>query len=136
MRNHRRVEARAKVRRRPWPVIVIITLAVTAIVLALATVVRSEERTLDAVEIEGEVRLPQVLFITSREVDRPMDWLEHYRVSPVADGAVPIELRVLPALPREEVPGSVPDLDLRFDSVDSIDSISETQTSSPQEESR
>lgn len=136
MRNHRRVEARAKVRRRPWPVIVIITLAVTAIVLALATVVRSEERTLDAVEIEGEVRLPQVLFITSREVDRPMDWLEHYRVSPVADGAVPIELRVLPALPREEVPGSVLDLDLPFDSVDSIDSISETQTSSPQEESR
>ena len=35
-------------------------------------------KTLDAVTIEGEVRLPQVLFITSRESDRPLEFLSLY----------------------------------------------------------
>jgi len=35
-------------------------------------------KTLDEITIEGEVRLPQVLFITSRESTRPLDWLELY----------------------------------------------------------
>jgi hypothetical protein len=35
-------------------------------------------KTLDAVTIEGEVRLPQVLFITSRDGERPLDFLAMY----------------------------------------------------------
>ena len=54
--------------------------------LAHATLTRAEEtRTLDEVEIEGEVRLPQVLFITSREADRPLDWLDTWSGPTAAD---------------------------------------------------
>lgn len=35
-------------------------------------------KTLDEITIEGEVRLPRVLFITSRETERPLDFLEEY----------------------------------------------------------
>lgn len=35
-------------------------------------------KTLEAVNIEGELRLPQVLFITSRDSRRPLDYLEVY----------------------------------------------------------
>jgi hypothetical protein len=34
-----------------------------------------EVKTLDDIRIEGEVRLPRVLFITSRETVRPLDFL-------------------------------------------------------------
>jgi hypothetical protein len=37
-----------------------------------------EVKTLDEITIEGEVRLPRVLFITSRETERPLDFLDEY----------------------------------------------------------
>jgi len=38
---------------------------------------RAEDtKTLDDIQIEGEVRLPRVLFITSRETARPLDFLD------------------------------------------------------------
>jgi hypothetical protein len=61
--------------------------AVAVLALAVfASLARAEEaRTLDEVEIEGEVRLPQVLFITSREAERPLDWLEAWDTASAAD---------------------------------------------------
>ncbi|HMB69838.1 MAG TPA: hypothetical protein VKU85_11020 [bacterium] len=62
----------------------------TLVLLALAAIARAEPetRTLDAVTIEGEVRLPEVLFITSRDVARPLDWLDHY-AGPSAEALAP-----------------------------------------------
>ena len=60
----------------------------------------AEERTLEEVEIEGEVRLPQVLFITSRDSDRPLDWLGAYQPAPAAavalDAYRPARIHVFP----------------------------------------
>jgi hypothetical protein len=60
------------------------TIALVAAVIGITTVflavARAAEptKTLEEIAIEGEVRLPEVLFITSRDVQRPIDWLEEY----------------------------------------------------------
>jgi len=56
---------------------------------------RAEEtKTLDDIRIEGEVRLPRVLFITSRETARPFDFLElclpPSEGEPLPTGPVPV----------------------------------------------
>ena len=48
-----------------------------AILLAASGSGERAPRRLEDIMIEGEVRLPQVLFITSRESRRPLDWLDH-----------------------------------------------------------
>jgi hypothetical protein len=53
-------------------------LAVAFALLLPSARAAAEARTLDEVEIEGEVRLPQVLFITSRESERPLDFLDAF----------------------------------------------------------
>ncbi|GJM45560.1 MAG: hypothetical protein DHS20C21_24020 [Gemmatimonadota bacterium] len=112
-RTTRRQEAEPKVRvavrRRSIPSHVIAAGLVTLILLILSAVARAEPRTLDTVTIEGEVRLPEVLFITSRDVARPMDWLDHY-AGPTAAGVASLaplcfDLYVLPAAPG--IPGAV-----------------------------
>ncbi len=53
-------------------------LAATALVVAGAMPLAAESppvRTLEDVTIEGEVRLPQILFISSRDTERPLDVL-------------------------------------------------------------
>lgn len=55
--------------------------------------------TIEEISIEGEVRLPRVLFITSRDIARPLDFLDHYAVDPAAVFG-----------PRPE-PGPIPVLD-------------------------
>jgi hypothetical protein len=96
-------------RRRGIPVAIAVTLAVTALLLGMAAATRAEEpRTLEAVEIEGEVRLPQVLFITSRDVERPLDWLDHYAAAAPAEER-PVRVFVVPAPLPSPVPGSVVD---------------------------
>ena len=53
--------------------------AIALIALPAAPATPSGEvKTLDEITIEGEVRLPRVLFITSRETERPLDFLEGY----------------------------------------------------------
>jgi len=58
-------------------------------------------RTLEEITIEGEVRLPQVLFITSRESTRPLDWLDHYAPPDAAEVArttpLPSRIDVIPS---------------------------------------
>jgi hypothetical protein len=51
-------------------------------------------KTLDDIRIEGEIRLPRVLFLTSRETECPFDFLDHYRV---AAGTPPVN-ELLPVL--------------------------------------
>lgn len=51
-------------------------------------------KTLDDIRIEGEIRLPRVLFLTSRDTECPFDWLDHYRV---AAGTPPVN-ELLPVL--------------------------------------
>lgn len=110
------IRERAAVKRRP-PEHVVAALVLTVLLLLAAAVARAEDdRTLEAVTIEGEVRLPQVLFITSREVDRPMDWLDHYDVPLAVPAAITPGWAVLAApdapppgivaTPAEEKPGS------------------------------
>jgi hypothetical protein len=67
---------------------------------------RAEEvKTLDDIRIEGEVRLPRVLFITSRETARPLDFLElclpHAEGNALPTGPVPVV-----GAPAEAVPGA------------------------------
>jgi len=67
---------------------------------------RAEEvKTLDDIRIEGEVRLPRVLFITSRETARPFDFLELClppgEGAPLPSGPVPVV-----GAPAEDVPGA------------------------------
>ena len=76
----------------------------------------SAVRTLEDVTIEGELRLPQVLFISSREAVRPLDALAFFgpadpRAVALAtplpgDIVVPLELETveLPRTPTQEVP--------------------------------
>jgi hypothetical protein len=64
---------------------------------------KSAPKTLQEITIEGEVRLPEVLFITSRDVERPLDWLAGYvdaedRAAAHAEHA-PVRVYVLPAAP-------------------------------------
>ena len=51
-------------------------------------------KTLDDIRIEGEIRLPRVLFLTSRDTECPFDFLDHYRV---AAGTPPVN-ELLPVL--------------------------------------
>jgi len=51
-------------------------------------------KTLDDIRIEGEIRLPRVLFLTSRETECPFDFLDHYRVA----AAMPPVTEPLPVL--------------------------------------
>ena len=118
MRIHRRParpdrRARAVARRRSVRPHFVAAGCVTLILLALSAMARAEEepRTLDAVTIEGEVRLPEVLFITSRDVARPLDWLDHYSGPGCADLAKeidpPFDVTIVPA--PAESPDVVPE---------------------------
>lgn len=67
---------------------------------------RAEEvKTLDDIRIEGEVQLPRVLFITSRETVRPLDFLglclPPAEAEPLPAGPVPVV-----GAPAEAVPGA------------------------------
>jgi len=83
--------------------LVLLGAAVAALlaIVALATLARAEDdtRTIEDIEIEGEVRLPQVLFITSREATRPHDWLDAWpgpAAADIASGAwTPPEIHLL-----------------------------------------
>lgn len=80
----------------------LVTLALVALALfsLASTPAGAQERTLEEVEIEGEVRLPQVLFITSRDSDRPLDWLGAYQPATAAavalDAYRPARIYVVP----------------------------------------
>jgi hypothetical protein len=51
-----------------------------ALLVATAASAKDGDRTLEAIEIEGEIAIPQVLFITSRDHPRFRDGLrERYR---------------------------------------------------------
>ncbi len=66
-------------------------------------------RTLDDVTIEGEVRLPQVLFISSRETDRPLDALAVFGPIDPREVALATPLPggiVVPLTPRLPVPST------------------------------
>ena len=72
-----------------------------AILLAASGSGERAPRRLEDIMIEGEVRLPQVLFITSRESRRPLDWLDHYAPPGAAEVAaatpVPSRIDVIPS---------------------------------------
>ncbi|MFN8178080.1 MAG: hypothetical protein U0167_09130 [bacterium] len=63
-------------------------------------------KTIKEITIEGEVKLPEVLFITSRDVERPLDWLDAYaRAETDAAAAAkdgPVRVHVVPAQPTAE----------------------------------
>jgi hypothetical protein len=62
-------------------------------------------KTLDDIKIEGEVRLPRVLFITSRETVRPLDFLG--LCLPPAEGeARPVGPVPVVGAPAEAAPGT------------------------------
>ncbi|NNE43973.1 MAG: hypothetical protein HKN12_07175 [Gemmatimonadetes bacterium] len=58
--------------------------AATALLLPDSVAAEGDVTTLEEISIEGEVRLPRVLFITSRDITRPLDYLDHYAVDPAA----------------------------------------------------
>jgi hypothetical protein len=72
---------------------------------------------LEATNIEGEVHLPQVLFITSRESVRPLDFLDFYAdlaTQTLLDGIeIPGEITVIPL---DDEPPVFADAPLRFGS--------------------
>lgn len=72
-----------------------------ALLLAVAPPAGAAPRTLEEITIESEVRLPQSLFITSRESVRPLDWLEHYAPPTAAEVAretpLPSRIDVIPS---------------------------------------
>lgn len=91
-------------------------IGITAVFVALARAA-APTKTLEEIAIEGEVRLPEVLFITSRDVRRPVDWLEQYLQEEEAAAArlnqMPLRVLVFPdAAPttHEVEPESSPDL--------------------------
>lgn len=63
-----------------------------------------EVKTLDDIHIEGEVRLPRVLFITSRETVRPMDFLD-LCMPPTEGEALPVGPVPVIGAPADAVPG-------------------------------
>lgn len=69
----------------------ILALGILVLPAAEGRRVDSGVKTLDEITIEGEVRLPRVLFITSRETHRPLDFLEEYLppLDAVANEATP-----------------------------------------------
>jgi hypothetical protein len=77
------------------------TLIPAAMLLAASASGAPAPRRLDEIMIEGEVRLPQVLFITSRESRRPLDWLDHYAPPSSAEVAattvLPSRIDVIPS---------------------------------------
>jgi len=55
-------------------------IVLVAILIASSASAKDTERTLEAIQIEGEIAIPQVLFITSRDHPRFRDGLrEQYR---------------------------------------------------------
>ena len=83
---------------------------VAAAVIVAAAGAADVPRTLDEIMIEGELHLPQVLFITSRESARPLDWLEHY--------AAPSAFEVARATPFPSRIDVIPPFDPADDSAD------------------
>ena len=78
-------------------------------------------KTLEEITIEGEVRLPEVLFITSRDVERPLDAVAAYLAAEdslvAALDAAPVRVHVTPAvgsaapldpMPTTDVPSPAP----------------------------
>lgn len=97
---------------------VIITLAHGAEGVAAkpAPAAAGSEKTLKEITIEGEVRLPEVLFITSRDVERPLDAVAAYLLAEdsltAALDDVPVRVHVAsgavtPALPDPLQPTAV-----------------------------
>lgn len=77
-----------------------------------ASAQKSAPKTLEEITIEGEVRLPEVLFITSRDVERPLDWLEGYlnaeKGAAARSSDAPVRVHVVPAVGDSvAVPGEV-----------------------------
>jgi len=77
-----------------------------ALLVASAATAKDEDRTLEAIQIEGEIDVPQVLFITSRDHPRFRDGLReryHRTALEVGNEATwPRRLRLL-AVPTEPV---------------------------------
>jgi hypothetical protein len=79
--------------------------AAVGVGLVLVSLARADapapSKTLEEITIEGEVRLPEVLFITSRDVERPLDSLAGYLVAQDSLAArldaAPLLLHVTPA---------------------------------------
>lgn len=86
------------------------SLALLTLLLLASSVTAAEPpvKTLDAVTIEGEVRLPQVLFITSREGERPLEFLSMYAPATSlelgASTVLPSTIRVVPEVPVVRAP--------------------------------
>ena len=88
------------------------SLAAAALTAAAPAPAAPTARTLDEITIEGELRLPQVLFITSRESVRPLDWLDHYAPPSAAEVArdtpLPSRIHVIPSPEAADVGGDPP----------------------------
>lgn len=79
--------------------------AAAALAVPGTTGYAAEVKTLDDINIEGEIRLPRVLFITSRETVRPLDFLG--LCLPPAEGeAPPVGPVPVVGTPATAVPGS------------------------------
>lgn len=70
-----------------------------------APAAKTATKTLEDITIEGEVRLPEVLFITSRDVERPLDWLAGYLNAETGAAAqvddAPVHVHVVPVSPSD-----------------------------------
>jgi hypothetical protein len=64
-----------------------LAILLVAILIATSASAKDTDRTLEAIEIEGEIAIPQVLFITSRDHPRYRDGLrDRYRRSALEVG--------------------------------------------------
>ena len=75
-----------------------------ALLIASAAAAKDTDRTLEAIQIEGEIEVPQVLFITSRDHPRFRDGLRerYHRTALEVSNEVewPRRLRLLAARPE------------------------------------
>jgi hypothetical protein len=72
---------------------------------AKSAATKGAPKTLEEITIEGEVRLPEVLFITSRDVERPLDWVDGYLSAEQGAAAhandAPVHVHVVPVAPSD-----------------------------------
>ena len=77
-----------------------------------APVTKGAPKTLEEITIEGEVKLPEVLFITSRDIERPLDWLDGYLSAETSAAAraenAPVVVHVVPASPSDSAAVDAP----------------------------
>jgi len=92
--------------------------AAIGVAVVMVSLARADEaaappapKTLQEITIEGEVRLPEVLFITSRDVERPLDALAGYLVAEdsllAAVESAPVHLHVVPTAAASPIPDAV-----------------------------